>query len=90
MSKKSRPVTPEELAHIEHIKNEYGPDLAAIGLYHPAMDAMNILIVWKAVHDDPVLWKRSMGGNNTPLTENEKAALKRRVQAHFAKGGKPQ
>jgi hypothetical protein len=75
------PISEVELAHHEDIRSRYKPDLEAWGLYHPDQDAMSILILWRAVHTDPVMrarWSVNVA-NFAPLTEKEKAALKIRI-----------
>jgi hypothetical protein len=78
----------EGIAYGQYIHAQYRDMLAEVGLYDIRMDPMNILIVAGAVIKDRVLFLRSMAGNKTPLSEAEKAALRRRVEATVAGGAR--
>ena len=78
----------EDIARGQQIHAQYRDMLEAVGLYSVQMDPLNILIVAGAVIKDRVLFLRSMAGNNTPLSEAEKAALRRRVEATVAGGAR--
>lgn len=81
-------LTAEAIEHGQHIHDNYRVMLEEVGLYSPRMDPMNVLIVAGAVIKDRVLFLRSMAGNNTPLSEAEKSALRRRVEATVAGGAR--